>query len=78
MTQQEFEAVLALHGWELIRIDHGQVAIARIIAPIQPDDVSQGPYRYDGMVRVVGEIGATSWTGALNALIELYQQGHMK
>lgn len=79
MNEAEFRGVLALHGWELKQLSGIQgICVGRIVQPVLADDVSQGPYRYDGMSKTIFEIGAPRWEDAVQALITLYQSGSIK
>lgn len=82
MTKEEFEAMLAVDGYEyyqsvLFGFGHADdTFVARIIEPIHADDTSQGPYRLPGMMRTVLETQSDVSNGdALEKLIQLYSEG---
>lgn len=56
MTQEEFEAVLALEGRKLVAIPVGPHCVARVVEDINVNDVDEGPYRNPGMTRTILEI----------------------
>lgn len=85
MTKEEFNAMLAVDGYvcyTLVRIGFASADdtyIARIVQPIQPNDVSEGPYRYEGMARTVLEVSSdVSSEDAVCLLIQLYSEGGHK
>lgn len=82
MTKEEFEAMLAVDGWEYYEsiqfgpTDTHYLYTARVVEPILADDTSQGPYRLPGMMRTVLETqSVTSCDDALKKLIQLYSEG---
>lgn len=82
MTDEEFKAVLAVEGRELRQFTVAGFAtadnayIARVVQPVLPDDVNEGPYRYPGMEKTILEIGSdVSPDAALQLLKEVYVNG---
>lgn len=83
MTNEEFEAMLAVDGYEVYTsVQYGfgsvdeNVYLARVVAPVLPTDTSQGPYRNPGMTRTVLEAtSVTSCDDAMAKLIQLYSGG---
>lgn len=82
MTEEEFKAMLAVDGLRarvIFRPGTPDVYIARVVQPIHPDDVNEGPYRYEGMTRTILEVSSEeSINAALNLLIDAYLQGGHK
>ena len=83
MTNEEFEAVLAVEGRELRKLIRAGFAMAentyivRVVEPVKPDDVDEGPYRYEGMERTILEISSdVDHDTALGILKGVYVNGN--
>lgn len=83
MTDEEFEAFLAVEGRQLRKLilasfaDAPNTYLVRVVEPVREDDVSVGPYRYPGMEKTILEIGSDeSHDAALTILKGVYVNGN--
>lgn len=82
MTDEEFNAVLAVEGRRVVTVLRAGFAsadntyVARVVEPVTNSDTNEGPYRNSDMVRVILEIASdTSFEAALDLLKQFYSEG---